>query len=132
MWGSEKNSELWWMLLKIGITFHPFGILYPVGVHVINNGLEVDSCNVVLIYKWWQKLLVHIMSSPLYSTSTTASLKVKGMIFAILKLSNITWKVGIHPPHKNSLLSLFPLIKRMYYSDFFLFFFHLTAQRIFF
>jgi hypothetical protein len=32
-------------------------------------------------------------SLPLYSTSTTASLKVKDMMFAILKLSNITWKL---------------------------------------
>lgn len=40
LWGSGKNSGLWWKFLNKGITFQPFGIKYPVINSFVSHSLK--------------------------------------------------------------------------------------------
>lgn len=86
--GSLKNSGLWWMLLNKGITFQPLGIRNPVTIpitHFETTVMKFTPTSPVMYF------FINTTSLPLYSTSATASLNVKDMILAILRLSKMTW-----------------------------------------
>lgn len=87
--GSGKLSGLWWMFLKSGKTFHPFGIRNPVKFFINKKDnllVAVEKEN--FRQKGHQIFVFQLL--PLNSTSSTASLKVKDKIEATLRVSWIT------------------------------------------